>query len=169
MNLQRELAQLQQRLLNLFAGVHLHAIRDDGELQTAQLQIRSGAPDGIEEVIDAAARVGEYGFASCPPDGAEAVALFLGGRRSGPVIIATGHRASRLKGLQSGEAALYNGVSGKHVKLRQDGVCHLNGDALFDGTATAEHVIPQDGATGVFTTQDGKTVTVTHGIITRIV
>lgn len=179
--------QLWQRIVSLVGIAHLRTLDDSGDQQVAQLEIRAGGPDGVNEVIDKVPRLGDYGFASCPPAGSEGVALFLGGQRSMPLIVGTGHKASRLKNLKSGEAALYNGLTSKRALVRQDGVLHYNGDAAVDGdldvggdidvtgdanvtgSVVAAHVKPNDGATGVFHSQDGKTITVTNGIITHIV
>lgn len=129
----RELRQLQLRLLNFVGVAHLHAIDDSGDQQVAQMQIRAGGPEGVEEVIDKAERLAHYGFAYCPPDGSEAVVLFVGGRRSSGIIIADGHKASRLKDLKPGEAALYNGLTGAFVKMCQDGKIRSKADWFHDG------------------------------------
>jgi len=154
----------------------LHVIDDTGDQQLAQVHFGAGGPDLLEEIIDKVPRCGEYGLAYCPPDGSEAVTIFLGGRRSSGVIIATGHKATRPKGLKPGEAMLYNGLAATFVKMSQDGKIRSTatdwihtGDQHLTGTEYAAHMIPTDGASGTFTTVDGKTVTVTHGIITQIV
>lgn len=171
-----DLKRLAQRLLQVVGVAHLRVVDDSGDQQTAQLQIMAGGPEGIEEIIDKTPRLGAYGFAYCPPDGSEAIVLFVGGRRSAGVIVATGHRATRPKGLKPGEAMLYNGLTGDFVKLGEDGKIRSQsgdwvhtGDQHVSGTVFAAHVIPADGVSGVFTSQDGKTITVIHGIITRII
>jgi phage gp45-like len=75
------------------ASAFCTVVDDSGDQQVAQANLNVGAPEA--EVIDKMVRLGEYGFFSCPPDGAEAIAVFLGGRRSAGVIIATGYRAAR--------------------------------------------------------------------------
>jgi phage baseplate assembly protein V len=119
------LQQLARRTLNLLAIARLKVIDDTGPQQRMQVVIRDGAPDGLGEVIDQVPRLGEYGLAYSPPDGSEAVVIFLGGRRSAGVVVATGHRASRPKNLKPGEAMLYNGLTGASVKLAQDGTIKL--------------------------------------------
>jgi phage baseplate assembly protein V len=168
------------RLVRLCAIGVLKIIDDTGVQQASQAHIGSGGPAELEEIIDSVPRLGEYGLASCPPEGSEGVILFMGGRRSDGVVVATGHRASRPTDLEPGEAMLYNGLTGKWARLDKDGRLHANadtfieaalhvtGDTTVDQTLTAQHVVPQDGATGSFVSQDGKHVTVTHGIITEI-
>ena len=68
-----------------------------------------------EEVRDCE-RYQEYGFTSVPLPGAEAITVCVGGSRDHAVVIATGDRRYRLKGLQGGEVALYDD-QGQAIKL----------------------------------------------------
>lgn len=61
-------------------------------------------------------RYQEYGFTSVPLAGAEAITVCVGGSRDHGVVIATGDRRYRLKGLQGGEVALYTD-EGDYIKL----------------------------------------------------
>ncbi|MES2034882.1 MAG: phage baseplate assembly protein [Pseudomonadota bacterium] len=169
------LQRLVDRVLNLVGYVRLSVIDDSGEQQTAQVQVKAGAPDGIAEIVDKVPRLGEYGLYSCPPDGSEAVVLFQGGRKTQGVIIATGYRAARPKGLLPGEVMLLNAIRAQFIKLNDAG--HIasqapdwahDGDLHATGTVFAAHVKPADGWTGTFATGDARTVTVTNGIITGV-
>lgn len=128
------LQRLAKRILRTIGVGRLQLVDDSGAQQKAQVHINAGGPEGIEEVLDGIPRVGDYGFAYCPPDGSEAIVLFLGGRRSMGAIIATGHRASRPKGLKPGEAMLYNGLTGAFVKMCEDGAIRSHGPWIHDGT-----------------------------------
>lgn len=167
--------RLADRLVRLVGFGALKVVDDTGDQQRAQVTINAGGPDGVQEVIDHAVRLGEYGFNSCPPEGSEAVILFLGGRRSIGVIIATGYRAARPKGLKPGEAMVFNAVTGDFIELSEDGKIRSqtvdwihDGDQHVSGSAYAAHMIPADGWTGTFATGDSRTVHVTHGIITDV-
>lgn len=169
------IADVASRLFRAISIGRIKATDDSGVQQLSQVNINAGAPAGIEEVIDDVERLGHYGFAYCAPVGAEAVLLHLGGHRSAGMIIATGDRATRPKGLLPGEARFYNGPAGTYVEASHDGKFRSvatdwlhTGDYHVSGTSYAAHMIPADGASGSFTTVDGKTVTVTHGIITNI-
>ncbi|MFV3379610.1 phage baseplate assembly protein V [Pseudomonas sp. NY15354] len=70
-------------------------------LQTLQMRLTAG------EVKDGLEHFEPYGFTSNPKPGAEGVALFLGGDRSHGVVVCVADRRFRLKGLQSGEVAIY--------------------------------------------------------------
>lgn len=163
------------RVLNLVGLVRLSVIDDSGDQQTAQVQIKAGAPDGIAEIIDQVLRIGEYGLYSCPPDGSEAVVVFQGGRKSQGVIIATGYRAARPKGLKPGEVMLFNAIRAQFLELTDDGKITSqasdwahDGDSHVSGTVFAAHVKPADGWTGTFATGDSRTAHVTNGIITNV-
>ncbi|MFO3723942.1 phage baseplate assembly protein V [Pseudomonas sp. HLMP] len=70
------------------------------KLQSLQLRITAG------EVKDDVEHLEPYGFTSCPKDGAEALAGFIGDRSHG-VVIMVSDRRFRLQSLKPGEVALY--------------------------------------------------------------
>jgi phage baseplate assembly protein V len=80
------------------------------------------------EVRDNTPRLAEFGFTSNPPAGADAAMLFVAGDRSNGVVIATGHQLYRLKGLASGDAAIYDS-RGQSVWLTPAGIV-VNGAGL---------------------------------------
>lgn len=167
------LQRLADRVLNAFGYVRLSVIDDTGDQQTAQVQIKAGSE--VAELIDKVVRVGEYGLYTCPPDGSEAVVVFQGGRKTHGIIIATGYRAGRPKGLKPGEVMLFNAIRSQFVELTDDGKITSqapdwvhDGDQHVSGTAYAAHVKPADGWTGTFATGDGRTAHVTNGIITNV-
>lgn len=128
---------LLDRIRRLVGVGRLAVVDDSGAQQKAQVQIGAGGPDGVAEIIDGTPRLGEYGLAYCPPDGSEAVVIFLGGKRSNGVIVATGHRASRPKDLKPGEVQLYNGLTGAFVKMCQDGKIRSQGEWIHTGNFSA--------------------------------
>lgn len=72
------------------------------KMQSLQLRLTA------REVKDNVEHFEPYGFTSCPLEGAEAVAVFVGGDRSHGVVLVVGDRRYRLKGLLPGELALYS-------------------------------------------------------------
>lgn len=130
-------------------------VDDSGIQQMVQINIGAGGPDGIEEVIDGVTRLGHYGLAYCPPDGSEAVVLFIGGRRSAGVVIATGHRETRPKDLKPGEAMLFNGLTGAFVKMCEDGKIRSEGDWVHTGTFHASAAITSQSDITDHTAADG--------------
>jgi hypothetical protein len=78
-------------------------------------------------------RLGDYGFAYCPPDGSEAIVGLprrpaLGGWSSPPATARRGPRAS-----EPGEAMLFNAITGDFVKMCADGKIRSQGDWIHDG------------------------------------
>lgn len=87
---------------------------DSGNVQLLQVQL-----NGLE-TGDNRPRLAEFGFASMPPVGSDAIVLFIAGDRSNGVVVATGHQASRPKNLNPGESMLYD-EWGKYIKLTESG------------------------------------------------
>jgi len=93
----------------------LKAIGDCKSVQLVQAQLLA------EEVHDDVERIQEYGFTSVPIPGAEGVMVFVGGNRDHGLLIAVEDRRYRLKGLKSGEVALYDD-QGQKVHLTRTGI-----------------------------------------------
>jgi phage gp45-like len=98
-------------------------MNDNSSFQRLQLKFGDG------DVQDNVMRVQNYGFASHPPDGSEALVLFQGGMKENPIAISVDHRQARLKELKVGEVALYNDleVSSKIV-LKNNGGIQIEGN-----------------------------------------
>lgn len=92
------------------------------KLQSLQLRITAG------EVKDDMEHLEPYGFTSCPHEGAEALAGFLGDRSHG-VVLVVADRRYRLPGLQAGEVALYTD-EGDRVVLKRGRVIELETQTL---------------------------------------
>jgi len=94
---------------------------DSGDVQ--QLQITEGAAGQgfADRVTDKVRRVAEFGFASVPPLGSEALLLRRMGQRALSLVIGTSHRPSRPKGLKPGDTVLYD-MRGAKVQLTADGL-----------------------------------------------
>lgn len=107
--------RLYQRLLMMIGRGRVTTGRDDGNIQ--MLQVNLDASD----TRDNAPRLAEYGFTSMPPEGSDAVLIFMGGDRSNGVIIATGNQTYRLKNLAPGEVAVYDNL-GKSIYLSAAGI-----------------------------------------------
>jgi phage baseplate assembly protein V len=119
-------APLRRRIFMMMARGVLQS-RKDGDLQ--QLQITALA----DEVLSGIEYVEPYGFTSAPEAGAEVVALFMGGNRDHGVILSAGDRRYRLKGLASGDVALYH-KDGTKIVLKGSGKIQIHnpaGNELF--------------------------------------
>lgn len=112
------LAPLQRRIMSMIARGVVQAIKD-GKLQKVQMTALA------DEVLDGLEYVEPYGFTSIPEQGAEAVALFLGGDRGNGIVLSVGDRRYRLQGLASGEVAIYH-KGGSKILLKADGKMQIH-------------------------------------------
>ena len=103
------------RIKNMIARAVITAVNDAAKMQTVQISLLA------DEVKGGVERFQQYGFTGVPREGAEALALFLGGSRSHGIVIAVDDRRYRLKGLEKGEVALYDDL-GQKVHLTRDGI-----------------------------------------------
>ncbi|TCK39642.1 phage baseplate assembly protein V [Paraburkholderia sp. BL8N3] len=103
------------RLISTAIGrARITVTNDSGNVQFVQVQVND------LETIDNLPRLAEFGFASVAPNGSDVVMVSLGGGRNNAVVIATGHQASRPKGLKPGEQMIYS-QDGKSVYLTASG------------------------------------------------
>ncbi|GCE89431.1 bacteriophage protein [Komagataeibacter diospyri] len=92
----------------------------------------------------------EYGLASRPVPGSDAIIIFVGGDRTRGIAIATGDQRGRPTDLQPGEVCLYHPRTGSRIWLKADGSIALNpangktavtGDLTATGTITGNEVM----------------------------
>lgn len=113
--LSRLTAPMRRRLALMIGRCVLLTVNDGAELQ--QLQVRALAGEELDRVE----RIQEYGLTSRPHPGAEGVLAAVGGLRSHALVVAVDDRRYRLKGLRSGEVALYDD-QGQVVHLKRSGI-----------------------------------------------
>ncbi|WCT78675.1 phage baseplate assembly protein domain-containing protein [Novosphingobium humi] len=94
---------------------------DTGEVQKLQVTEKAAGSGFMARVLDKVSRLFAFGFTSVPPLGSEVLMLRLGGDRNCSIAISTDHRASRPKGLQPGDSAMYD-VRGIIIKMTSDGL-----------------------------------------------
>lgn len=142
--LRRALTPLANRIRNVVGRGTLTADANAGaKFQELQIEMTEG--DVRAEVEHAEA----YGFTSRPKSGAEAVVVFVGGRRDHGVAVAVGDRRFRLLNLEAGGVAVYNDTGAKIVlrangdievtpksgqKLKVSGSVEVTGDLTATGT-----------------------------------
>lgn len=172
--LNRVLAPLHRRIMNMVARGVIKAVSEDKGLQRLQMTFMS------DETFDDLERVGQYGFISSPPPDAEGVAIFPGGDRSHGLVIGTEDRRYRLKTLANGEAALYDNL-GQYVHIKQGGVIEVKANTkvlatcpLFETSSNAKvggnlEVVGTSLLTGLATAPAGVTsiATISGGIIAQ--
>lgn len=112
MNVEALLRPIRNRLANMLGRALVRLVDDAQGLQVQQLDLLD------TETRSGCERFQAYGFTSHPHPGAEAVVLFVGGRRDHGLVIAVDDRRYRLTGLAPGEAALYTD-EGDYVHLQR--------------------------------------------------
>lgn len=88
-------------------------VNDTGETQLVQIGVLDG------ETMDKVEHLQDYGFTSRAGEGAEGVLLAVAGQRGASVIIKIADTKVRLKGLETGEVAVYDDL-GQMVKLGRE-------------------------------------------------
>lgn len=110
-----ELRSIESRMRSMILLGQIGSINDNTSQQSGQVSTLDGSTrDQVEYP-------GEYGLASNPPSGSECYALSCGGDADNVVLIAVSDPATRIKGLKTGEAALYNGPAATMILMREDG------------------------------------------------
>jgi phage baseplate assembly protein V len=103
------------RLRGMVARAVIRLVNDEVGLQAVQVSTTAdNEPDDVE-------RLQSYGFTSVPFAGAEGIALAVGGSQAHMIVINVDDRRYRIKGLQTGEVAIYDDL-GKSVLLGRDGM-----------------------------------------------
>ena len=115
----RMMDPLRRRVALMIGRAVLTLVNDAGGRQIHQVSLLNGEMSDNLESFD------HYGFTSVPFPGAEGVFVSVGGERTHGLIIATGDRRFRLKGLQNGEVALYDDL-GHQIYLTRTGIV-ING------------------------------------------
>lgn len=90
------------RIASLVVKGLISAVNDSDELQLVKVSTTA------DEVIEDVERVQQYGITSVPPEGSEAIVIFMNGDRSEGVVIGCDSAAVRVKELSDGDVALYS-------------------------------------------------------------
>jgi len=153
--LRRLLAPIQRRIMLLAARAIVRTVNDRPRMQEHQVSVLNG------EVRDRVERMQEYGFTSVPQDNAEALVVFLGGRRDHGIIVATDDRRYRPTGLAKGEVSLYTDETSQ-VVLRRGNQIEIRSSSASGGALVTvkdgQITLQSSGAGGaaVATFKDGS-------------
>lgn len=146
-----------RRLGMLAARAIVRRVDDSVARQRLQVEVFK------DELCDRVEHLQNYGYTSCPHEGAEAIVLSPNGRREQSVVIVVDDRRYRLKGLKAGEVALYDDLGNRVLLLRDrlriegkdrvevaapavaitadkatiEGNLNVKGDTTFTGSVTA--------------------------------
>lgn len=125
------------RIRRIVTRVVVQLVKDDPQMQALQLQAYEGL------VRDMVERFQNYGLTSVPLDGAEGIALTVGGSTNHMVVICVDDRRYRLKGLVAGEVALYDDL-GQCVHLTRAGIVVKGGGLPVTITDTPKVTLDAD-------------------------
>jgi len=109
------IAHLARRLALLIGRGWLRLTNDTPAIQQIQAEFFAG------EVHDQMERVQDYGLTSVAHPGMQAISAFVNGDRSNSIVLAVADTRYRLRGLQTGEVALYDD-QGQVVHLTRSGI-----------------------------------------------
>lgn len=107
--------KLKNRISQIIGIGKVTTVQDSPALQLLNVDLMAGEErEELEHMLP-------YGFAHNPHPESEAVVVFPDGDRSYGLVIAVANRQYRLKGLETGEVALYDDQE-QMVKLGRDGM-----------------------------------------------
>ncbi|EGJ50257.1 phage baseplate assembly protein V [Desulfocurvibacter africanus] len=136
----RLVAPIKRRVELMVARGVLSLVSEGGRLQYVQARLSaSETRDNIE-------RFEEYGIASVPLPGCEAVLVFVGGDRGHGLCIGSNDRRYRPTDLQPGETCIYT-HEGDRVHLKQGRIIEINGGAKVVVNTTDAEINASGSAT----------------------
>lgn len=106
------------RIKMMVARGVVKAVADSGGIQVIQAGLLA------DELRGGLERFQNYGFTGVPLSGADAAVVFLGGNRDHGIVLAVDDRRYRLKGLESGEVAVYTD-EGDKIVLKRGGIIEV--------------------------------------------
>ena len=108
-------SSMSRGLSNLLARAVVRGLNTAQKCQMLQIEMAGGEGKSDIEHME------PYGFTAAPILGAEAVAAYFDGDRSHGVVLVVSDRRYRIKGLKSGEVAVYDD-QGQSVTLTRSGI-----------------------------------------------
>ena len=135
---QGQLDRLHRRTAMMIAPVKITATDDSGPIHRAQVEV-----NGTPETLDDVAVMQFYGFAAHCPVNSDATAFFVAGQRSNAVVVGTNNQKSRLRGLKSGEVALYT-EKGDYVKILDGRIVEVSAGETVKISCKTALVVAED-------------------------
>lgn len=147
------------KLRGMARRVTVKDIKDDGETQTASIEVADGIWRAEVEILQ------QYGVSSsAPEDGAVGIALALGGDEGDIVLLPIANPSSRMGGLNKGDVGFYNKF-GDRIIIRAAGGIEIQAAASLTQTVGGT-TLTQSGDGFAFTggtiTHNGKNIGDTH-------
>ncbi|ANH04598.1 phage baseplate assembly protein V [Shinella sp. HZN7] len=147
-------------LRGMIRRVTLKTVNDEGEMQTASVEVADGI---VREDVEVAQ---PYGFGSNPPvDGALGIMIAIGGDQGDAVILPTGNPSARMGKLPKGAVGVSN-ANGDKVVVQPNGTIDIaSAGAIVLKVGGCSLTISADGFAfaGGAITHDGVVIDKTHG------
>lgn len=131
------LERLQDRIMSMVGKAIIASVNDTTDLQTIKI---TGLADEVQDDVE---RLQNFGFTSNPPKKSEAIVLYIGGNRDHPVAITVDSSRERMKGLESGESAMYSSFD-NHIHLKSDGSIVVSGSKIYLGGENGKALATED-------------------------
>lgn len=151
MNYHRLLEPLRRRMAVMIGRCILSALNSAPGVQSASVTIMA------DENMKGVEYMEPYGFTSVPLAGSEGIILNIGAQRGACVALCLGSRKFRLRGLKSGEVALYTDEGDKLVFERGNVVRLTTRNLIADAAEKAVINAPETEITGHLTVREGIT------------
>ena len=117
---QKMINPLERRIYNMVARGVITVVNRATKVMSVQASLMD------DEITEKAEFFQQYGYTSAPPAGTECIAIFWGGNRDHPIIIATENRGMRKTDLEEGDSAIYTG-QGNYIRLQyEDGKIYID-------------------------------------------
>lgn len=150
------IAPLQRKIMLMIGRAILTTIKDTDSYQKLQMTLLSG------DVSDGVDCLQNYGFTSSPKSGADAIFVCVGGNHDNAIVIACDDKRYRLKGLQSGEVAIYTD-EGDKIHLKRGNNIEITTQTLkINGKLTVNGNIESSGEIKGTEIKAGQIVLTTH-------
>lgn len=151
--------ELIAKLRGMIRRVAIKNVSDDGETQTASIEVADGIWRDNIEISQ------QYGMTSnAPEDGGLAIAIAIGGDEGDMIVLPIGNPSTRMSGLGKGDVAMYNAF-GDRVVIRQGGGIEVKAaSSIAMNVGGVSAVLSAEGLaiTGGKVTHNGKNIGDTH-------
>lgn len=117
--LNKVLAPLQRKVMQLFRAATVLRVNDKSGIQMVQVETMLG------EIIEVP-RIQDFGFTSNPVKSAKAVVAAMGANTNGYVVLKVDDGRYRMTELKPGEAAMYDS-QGQFIHLKEGGIIEITG------------------------------------------
>lgn len=152
--------EIVDKIRGMARRVTVKDIKDDGETQTASIEVADGVWRTDVEILQ------QYGISSsAPEDGAVAIALALGGDEGDIVLLPIANPSNRMGGLGKGDVGFYTKGGDRVIGRASGGIEIVAASSISLTVGGVSFTVTSDGVAiegGTFT-HDGKNIGKDHG------